>query len=200
MRKLKFKILVHEDFNEIISYDENNYNDNQSLNEIIRILVKKYTKNSKNARAIILNFYEMTWGQFFNMSYELCDERKEYEYYKYKIGALCEQFNLENQIIVLAINPPIGGGVGINRGIHYFFHTNEKDIHHVPHIHVKSGSIEFRVNLNTLEIMDKNIFKNNKKNKLALDMIKKNQQGLINYWNKVVINGESIKFKMFFPC
>lgn len=30
-------------------------------------------------------------------------------------------------------------------------------------------------------------------------MIKKNQLELLNYWNKVVINGENIPFKMYFP-
>lgn len=48
----------------------------------------------------------------------------------------------------------IGGDVGRCRGIHFFFHTNEKDLHHVPHIHCKHGSLEFRVNLKDLSIMD----------------------------------------------
>ena len=64
----------------------------------------------------------------------------------------------------------------------------------------KSGNIEYRVNLNTLEIMDKIIFKNPRKNKLALNTIRDHQQDLLNYWNKVVVNGESIKYKMFVRC
>lgn len=201
MRKLKFKIITYDPsygfIKENYTYDEDIYNDDLTLADVINIFVKK--NNYECTCVSIMNFYEITWNQFFHKT-NLCDERLECEYYDYKIGDMCEQFNLENKIIELAINPPIGGAVGENRGIHYFFHTNEKDLHHVPHIHVKSGSVEFRVNLETLEIMDKKTFKNNKKNKLAVDMIRENQQGLINYWNKVVVKGESIKFRMFFPC
>ena len=35
---------------------------------------------------------------------------------------------------------------------------------------------------------------NPRKNKLVLSTIKDNQQDLLNYWNKVVVNGESIKY------
>ena len=51
----------------------------------------------------------------------------------------------------------------------------------------------------TLTIIDKNTFKNYSKTKLVLKLIEENKEDLINYWNRVVVNGESIKFKMFFP-
>ena len=204
MPKLKFKIITY-DYTDFIKenylFDEDFYSDNLSLEEVINSVLKKNNINIVKCLTI-LNFDEITWGQYFkNCDYEgLHDERTEYDYYNYKIKKLCEQFHLENQMIILAVNPPIGADMGRNRGIHYFFHTNERDIHHVPHIHVKSGNIEYRVNLNTLEIMDKIIFKNPRKNKLALNTIRDHQQDLLNYWNKVVVNGESIKYKMFVRC
>lgn len=57
---------------------------------------------------------------------------------------------------------------------------------------------EFRVNLITLDILDK-AFKNNKYTKIAIDVIKTNRLELLRYWEKVVLKGESVKFKMYVP-
>lgn len=206
MKKLKFKIITYENIDyeikENINTYESYFDDNIKLIDILNKLNEKFNKNNKNPRMIILGLNSILWSEYFNMfdiKRGLLDERIIMDYYGYKIGELCNQFNIENRELEVLLDPPFGGDVGRHRGIHYFFHTSEKDIHHRPHIHIKSGGVEFRVALDNIEVLDKKVFKNPQKNKLAINMIKKNQLELLNYWNKVVINGENIPFKMYFP-
>lgn len=207
MRKLKFKITTYEYVGykilEKTNFYEAGYEDNIRLIDILEQLRIKFDKKSDYCRAIILDFSSILWGKYFKKidseNNMLLDERRFEDYYKYKIGDLCSQFDIEEKELEILFNPPIGGDVGRHRGIHYFFHTAEKDIHHRPHIHIKSGDTEFRVTLDSIEILDKNTFKSPKKTKLAIELVKLNQEELLNYWNKVVINGESIKYKMYFP-
>lgn len=206
MKTIYFKVITYKYVNtkikEIVNYHRNSYDDKIKLQEILNDLIDIYDKSSSTHSALIYDFETILWGKYFtNMNKEGCllDERITENYYEYSIGSLCSQFDIENKELEVWINPPIGGYVGRNRGIHFFFHTNEKDIHHTPHIHIKSGEIEFRVNLETLQVLDKKTFKSKAKTKLALQMIRLNQKELINYWNAVVINGETIKFKMYFP-
>ena len=121
-----------------------------------------------------------------------------YKYENIKLKDLEFQFSITKRTFEIWIDPCIGDDVGRCRGIHFLFHTNEKDIHHRPHIHCKCGSEEFRVDLKSLKIIDKE-FKSKTKTKKALKMIKINQKDLIRYWDNVVINGEKIKFKMYIP-
>jgi len=206
MRKLKFKVIVYEyvedRINKKIYYYEEKYDDNIKLGKIVDNICEKFDKNNEIHRPTIMGLNCLLWSKYFkNVNYEgnLVDERTSIEYFKYKIGDLCKQFEIAKQEIVILINPPIGGVVGRKNGIHYFFHTNESDLHHKPHIHVKSGDIIFRIGLEDLKILDSKTFKNPKKTKMAVEMVRINQKGLINYWNKVVVNGETIKFKMYFP-
>ena len=115
------------------------------------------------------------------------------------IKKLEAQFSISKCNFKLWFDPGVGGDVGRCRGVHFFFHTKEKDVHKdTPHVHCKYGSEELRINLNTLEIMDKP-FKNNHNNKLAIKGVKLNQSELLRYWNRTVMKGESVKFKMYLP-
>ena len=106
------------------------------------------------------------------------------------------QFGFSKIQHTIWLDSGIGGDVGYCRGIHFFFRTSEKYNHYTPHIHCRYGKEETRINLYTLTFMDEK-FKNPRNNKIAIDAIKQNKRQLINYWNKVVVNGESLKFKMF---
>lgn len=206
MINLRFKIITYEytteQIKKNIKYYTNSYECKMKLGDILNGLIGKFYVDTYNHFAYIRSLELKLWGNYFknlNSNSTFCDEREVSDYYKYKIGDLCNQFHINKGIIEVWIDPPIGGSVGCCRGIHFFFHTNEKDLHHIPHIHVKQGEVEFRVNLLTLTIIDQKTFKNTSKTKLALNLIEKNQEDLINYWNKVVVEGESIKFKMFCP-
>jgi len=202
MIKLKFKIVIFR-YNKIIvkkkMFYSGYYNENLTMKEVLNDIALKKCKDHKEHGILIINFRDMLWKYYFKNEAQLVDERNVCIYYNYKLKDLSEQFHFENNRLEVWIDPGIGGYVGKNVGIHYFFHTNEKDIHHTPHIHVKNGNIEFRVDLYNLKIMDKKTFKSKSKTKMAIEMIKLNQNDLINYWHKVVIKGESIKFKMYFP-
>lgn len=115
--------------------------------------------------------------------------------YNATLEYLEEQFEISKVVIKMMINPPIGATVCDCEGIKIFFHMNEKDLHNRPHIHCSYSGQEFRVDLNTLKIIDKP-FKEKKKNKLTLNIIKKNQQQFLNYWEQVIIKGENIKLEL----
>ena len=206
MRKLRFKVIVYEyienKINKKIFNYENCYNDDMKLGDIVDDICEKFDKNSEFHRPLIMGINKLLWNRYFekvNSAFNLIDERRSSDYFKFKIGELCSQFGIDNNEIIISINPPIGGDVGIHRGIHFFFHTNEKDRHHIPHIHVKNGNTTFRIGLEKINILDDKTFKNPKMTKIALKMVELNRKELIDYWNRVVIKGESIKFKMYFP-
>ena len=88
----------------------------------------------------------------------------------------------------------IGGVLGEREGVKFFFHTREKDLPNIPHIHCEYSGEEFRVNLYTLEIMDKS-FKSGKKTKLAIGVVSKNRDEFIRIWNLAVVKGLPFEFK-----
>lgn len=123
-----------------------------------------------------------------------------FEYENYEIEKLDNQFDISKKNLALLLDYGIGSDIGRCKGVHLFFHTNEKDIHHQPHIHCRCSSEEFRVCLNSLKIMNKDKpFKNKKRTELALELVKLNQDELIKYWNDVVIHGETVKLKIYIP-
>lgn len=169
--------------------------DNCTLSELLEILEKKYALGM-GYTFLITNLNQILWGKYnFKM---LDDDRNELDYYKMKLRKLNMYNNVTENKLQIEIISGIGGEVGRIKKIVFFFHMNEKDIHrNTPHIHCKHAGEEIRVNLNTLQIMDKREFKSKSNTKLALKAIKCNQEGLLKYWNDVVINGEKgVKYKM----
>lgn len=202
--KLNFIIKAHERCIEkyIIYECTETYNKNVTFEDILFDLYGKYSQykyervlNSDCACAVVVNY------NLFDINYHfvgLTPEPEVFDYYHIPIGKLEEQFYISKAVFEVVLDLEIGGTVGEYRGINFFFHTNEKDIHHIPHIHCKYSGEEFRVNLITLDILDK-AFKNNKYTKIAIDVIKTNRLELLRYWEKVVLKGESVKFKMYVP-
>ena len=176
------------------------FDSNITLKKALKVLyneleidsLKRQKLLSKNANFFIINndFFSLEFG--FTMF-----EPEDFDASNCFLSDLENQFNISHHVLEVLVGGGIGGGVGDYHGIHFFFHTNEKDLHHNPHIHCKYSGEEIRIDLNKLMIMDK-CFKNNRINKLALICVKKNQEQLIRYWNDVVIKGEKIKFKMIF--
>ncbi len=175
--------------------------DNMKFIDLIEKITKRYTKTKENP------FYfekqsELFWGQYFDddiYCYMDYDINYNPEKFNISIKKLDKQFHISENIIEFNIDGPgIGGEVGRENGIHFFFHTNEKDIHvGTPHIHVKKGGIEYRVNLKSKEVMSNDkVFKNKKDNKIVEEFVDKFQEQLLDYWNRVVINGESLKLKL----
>lgn len=202
MQCLKFKVITYiykkDKIIENVKDIDIEYHSRETLNDIFsRIMIRIY--GDDNHFVYFEDLSNLLWRNYFPKLYRFYDERLEEKYYIYSVKKLKDQFDFGKKRYKIMIDPPIGGDVGYNRGIHFFFHMDEKDIHHEPHIHVKHGEIEFRVNLITLMPMDKKTFKNPKMTKKALKAIELNKDNLINYWNKVVINGECVKFKMYIP-
>ena len=144
MIDLKFKIIIYKyttkNINKNVTYYTNSYDCERKLCDILNGLISKFYFDIDNHFAYIDSLESKLWNKYFknlNSNCTFYNERKVEDYYKYKIGDLCNQFRINQQIIEVWIDPLIGGSVGYCRGIHFFFHTNEKDLHHIPHIHVK---------------------------------------------------------------
>lgn len=202
MKKIKLNFMInlydetaYECQNDVLKpfYIQYNYtnmfDEDITLKEVIDFILNRLKSN---------NYYihlNQLWKYYFND--DIIYKININETINCKLYLLEEQFEITNSIIPIDINPfGIGDSVGNLNGIKFFFHTNEKDIHNKPHIHCRYSDEEFRIDLNDLQIMDKP-FKNKSKTKLALNCIKKNKESLINYWNKVVVKGEKVKFKMY---
>lgn len=179
------------------------YDANLTLNQVLVEIYHEYSEDEETKKSIGLHSHDILIydANLFDINYSFKNlefEPNVYEYENYKLKDLEKQFSISKKQLTLYIDPPIGGDVGRCRGIHFFFHTNEKDIHHKPHIHCKCGGEEFRIDLLSLKLLDKP-FKNKKRTKLAIDLIRINQSEFIKYWNEVVVNGETVKLKMYIP-
>lgn len=206
--KLKFRIEAYfddielgHDYKEIIT--EQIFNSDVSFRDALKVIYQKYSLDENKDNYLekdILHIYNRTHN-LFDLEYDFKDliiEEDKVCYGDVELKKLENQFSISKHVIDLMLDPGIGGSVGEYRGIHFYFHTDEKDIHHKPHIHCKCSGEEMRIDLINLSIIDRP-FKNNKRNKIALDCIKENQQELIKYWNRNVINGESVKLRMYIP-
>lgn len=178
-----------------------NYNCTKKLENILKEIYltyginNEYWKNDWKNHCDIFEINELFWSQFFNSDILYNLEYTQEDYIKMKISDLEKQFHISKTTIPVYLNyDGKGKAIGDTEGIKFFFHTNEKDIHHIPHIHCKYSGVETRINLETLKIMDKPFKKS--KMKKALEIIQKNQSELINYWNSVVINGEALEFEL----
>ena len=194
--RLRFKVVSFDINNEfIINNIIKDYEKDIALNDILTDLYRRYSTMPIQDT----NCYEICEPNLFKINYNFLNLEPDssiYNYLEIPIELLENQFGISKKVIEIHLDEPgIGGTVGNAKGVHFYFHTNEKDIHHRPHIHCRYESEEFRVDLTTLEVLD-TTFKNRVKTKLALQNIKLNQKELIKYWENVVVNGESIKFQM----
>ena len=146
-------------------------------------------------RCDIFNINELFWKQYFG---DEIVSKITYTFSDYKnmtIGDLDKQFNICNMVIPVFLNKDKGASVGHCEGIDFFFHPRE-DNHNNPHIHCEYSGKTISIDLNTLKVLN-GTFKKSKID-FALEKIKENQEDLLNYWDKFVKNGETIRFKMRF--
>ena len=102
---------------------------------------------------------------------------------------LLKYCNLKNVVLIYPILP-IGGTGAIYKGYRIYIHSDELRHKYLPHVHVEYGGfIETRINLNTLEIMDDDIFNSRKDKKKVLGYLKDNQEKWIGYYNSIVVDG-----------
>ena len=202
MINLKFKIIscyfdnpnTQQKFKTTYLFDA--FNEKNKLKTILEKIYTKYSISNKDWFDYnIFNINNLLWRQFF--SDDLIQEfnYSETDYINLTIEDLEKQFSIPKILIPIYLDyDGKGKAIGYSEGITFFFHTNEKDLHHKPHIHCKYAGIETRIEIETLKILDKPFKKS--KMQYALKIIKENQKELINYWNKVVIKGEKLKFKL----
>ena len=197
------KLLLHFDIRVIynqykdnetdVNYDIKEYiNLNITLKESVDYIFNLYSiKLSKEQEKYkYSNLPDFIFGCFNLISFDYDED----EVMNTKIGVLEEYFKISERTLSLHYLQGIGGTLGESEGIRYFFHTREKDLHNIPHIHCEYSGEEFRVNLYTLEIMDDS-FKSRKKTKLAMDVITKNKDEFIRIWNLAVVKGLPFEFK-----
>ena len=199
--KNKDELLFKEYEDEKISFNEN-----LKFKEVLKKIYKNYgiekdifykTNWYIKYDLDVVDYNEFFWKQYFN---EKIYYNLEYTFGDYKNKTLEEleiQFHISKFYFPILLNFQGGRGAGVaeKEGIKFFFHTNEKNIHHKPHIHCKYSGEEMRIDLVDDIIIDKP-FKTSKKSKIALEFCKQYKKELIDYWDKVVINGEYIKFEI----
>lgn len=103
--------------------------------------------------------------------------------------------NLDSIVIIYSVLP-IGGEIANYHGYKLYIHSDEEIHRNLPHVHIKCGGEETRINLLTLEIMDDDIFNSRKDKKKVMSYLKDNQEKWINYYNDVVIEGKSEHMKI----
>ena len=201
--KIEFKILASYYEDDPYKQEHKNYNveeefsENITFKEMLEIIYNKYSliKEPNGFHYFINNLNEAIWGNIFDKEIYSNIYYITIDYYDLTLKQLEQQFEISKSIFDIWLDPDgIGDTVGEFEGIKFYFHMNETDRHHEPHIHCKYAGQETRINLKTLEIMDEP-FKKSKMDK-ALELIKRNQIRLIKYWDDKVVNGESIKFQM----
>lgn len=136
------------------------YDANLKLSDIIKKLYQKYSQGHFPEDDLsAFGYFALIYNpNLFEIKYKfkhLMTEPKVFNYENIQIKDLQEQFNITKKEFEIWFEPHIGGSVGRCRGIHFFFHPDEKDIHHNPHIHCKCGGKELRVDLNEIKIIDK---------------------------------------------
>ena len=202
MIKLKLKIFsfyyLGNDFEKHFKeYTINkSYDDNKTFNEILKKIHNKYKINNDSfENYFIPHLTELLWKQYFSdkvcFQIDIMDEN----YYKLKLYELEKQFNISTLEIPIFLNyDAIGKAIGKIEGIKIFFHLDEKDLHHNPHVHCTYSGDETRVEIETLKVLDKP-FKKSKMKAIKRFLID-NREELLNYWNETIIKGQSIELKI----
>ncbi len=198
MRRIRVRIKIESmDINGnsfFYKYNEKLKND-EKFGDIVKMLVKKYSKINKGKNYYTIYELRDIW---LNTKYKKINRRlvvDEKEVYSASLEELDKRFHFFKKTLTLDINTGRGGTTGYYNGIDFVIHTNEKDLHHIPHIHCIYGEWKTRINLYTLEPIDKP-FKNKNKMKLATKIVKQNQRLLLDYWDDIVNKGKSYKIKL----
>ena len=179
-------------------YVEKEYSEQTTFKEVLDCLYDEYKigKNFSKIKYYSWNLNEVFWGAMFSKSICNCMDYSLGDYFPLSLLELENQFNISDKTLDLWINVDgMGETLGEKEGVKFVFHLDEKDVHSgTPHIHVEYAEQATRINLVTLEIMDKPLKK--AKMKIALDVVKENQECFLNYWNTKVIKGEPLKFRL----
>lgn len=149
---------------------------------------------NKETNFYLDNIYEELWGEFFEselLRKMLNDiDKHNYSRFDVTIKELNDQFNLSNKRIKIVI--PCNGD---NGKLSFFFHIDKRNTKPRPHIHCKYCNIETMIDLNKVEFITDS-FHSTTISELALNTIRKHQQELINYFDKIKHAGEKVKFVM----
>lgn len=148
----------------------------------------------KGTNFYLANIYEELWSEFFEREFlkEMLNDIDKYNYSKFDvtIKELNDQFNLSNKRIKIVI--PCNGD---NGKMYFFFHIDKANTKPRPHIHCKYCNIETMIDLNKVEFINDG-FHSTTISELALNTIRRHQQELINYFDKIKQEGEKVKFVM----
>lgn len=202
MINIKFKVLsfYYSENNTEKNYREYIVNESYDNNMIFEDVLKKIHDKYKINNGLVENYFiphitELFWKQFFSekICYRIDD--KDEDYYKLKIYELEKYFNISKLEIPVCLNyDGIGRVIGEIEGIKLFFHLNEKDLHHKPHVHCSYSGDETRIEIETLKVLDKPFKKT--KIDVAKKYISDNKEELLNYWDRVIINGQPFELKI----
>lgn len=168
--QLDFRIEIYKygDWSSPIKIDNisKEYPEDNNLNDVLRELSKKYKIQKEFDFIRFKNLKNQLWGQYFDSSL-ICFLNGD-DLLNASLVKLEKQFNISTIRLNVVINGGgIGGGVGSVDGLNFIFHTREKDVHNIPHIHVLYAGESLSINLETLEIFTKP-FKNKKKLEMHL--------------------------------
>lgn len=178
----QFKENETDTYYDVSEFVDSSYTLNEAIDYVFNLYNIKLDDEQKKHRYINIMFYLFN---DFNFGFVEFDWDKAMNT---KVSVLEEYFNISKRVLTIHYVDGIGEALDEVEGIKFIFHSNEKDIHHVPHIHCRYSGEEFRINLNTLELID-NPFKSKKKTKLAIEYVSKNKDELLRVWNLFVIKG-----------
>lgn len=173
----------------------NDFDENLTLKDVVLSLKAKYETKSAINNYYIPDFTELLWQQYF--SGDLCYyiSISEEKYYNLSLKDLSSQFNISNIIITLWLNKDgIGKAIGVKEGVKIYFNSNERDLHHNPHVHCEYSGKKVRIEIDPIKVLD-SPFKKSKMD-IAISIIKEHKTELIEYWNRTIINGEPIELEI----
>jgi len=186
-----------------IKYEESMYEKSYPketiFKDVLQEIYDQYGINNGNGLYYYIEgIKSLFWGQYFSQDLleEIDCDPEEYE--QLTLQELEKQFNISKIFFTIQLNPDgIGANMGEKEGISFdFMIRGERDLHPgKPHIHCSYAEAVVRIGLLDFEIIDKP-FKSKKKMAIALQVIREHQEELLNYWNKVIMNRESFKFKL----
>ena len=188
--KLKFIIIAHysKEPHDLYYNYENSYNENIKLKQVLCDIRAKYGRKQDciHYDALFDNLSQL-WKP-----YMLCEHSyMETDLKDYTLKELKQLFDIENFLFFVKVCPGMGDCLGQIRKIKFIIHSETTKQHHTPHIHIESSGEIVRINLETLEFMDGIKFKEKRKNIIAYENVKLNQEGLLRYWG-VAKNGARI--------